>query len=1173
MVQNGEISLPDTDTKNGIVRFFSNQPDFNIRTTSVKQAFTATNAFDGIAATVVPVVKAEMEVLQRVQALTATPGAIPHLLDGGIKSALDVSNLSWTQIQANLADKLGLETVSSIHSHALNARFIQENRLTAIHQHIQGTGLKAIDGTTSQQDRADKIQGFLTDSQVNLTSLFGSVDYCTCSDCNSILSPAAYLVELLNFLRNNNLDPGKTRQSTTLYEAFCRRRPDIPRLKLSCENTNTVLPYIDLANEIMESFVVHLDQYAQDKNTPKQVSLDVFDTFAKDRSALLLATPQNVNYQAYAAVTKSAYPFSLPYNRGIDEIRVYLNWLGSSRTELIDVFRSDCVLVPGVDTDAMVAHHHQVIDRARDAEFLSILAQEYKIVFKEAFWPKEYFELTTGKSMTETEYQTRIGVQPPYVYWGYKSEDQLMDLANVSDELLPRSGISYADLVDLVGTSFLNPYKPQGWALEILGSVRSIYVYLTTLIDSEATDPARRFALVIGYLNTKMPLGPIYDSYKKSAASSAAAKVSTNLGSGNHTADNSVTFCTCGFCSDYRFWVEKYFEQVGNLIVLDIGATLSIQGYVQWVGASSTAPLSPSKQQIGRLYPDGSIKDFQSNTLGQVNKDSSVTFNPPPASQPKSPDYTDYNIQIVSLDGTSVIAYAMGSSKKLGTLLVLRNPVSHPIAQAIKPLPATSPISWSVNDTSDISTVTLVHLNGTPLTVIEYDRIMQFMRLRNRLGWKIDELDKTLSDLGRSPLPAEPAPTSGDIHDATFHDIRDPDEVEICPIHGSSEPPTPAVIEIKSTFVEQVVAVQNLLKITNLPLTKLLTFWADIPTTGENSLYANLFLQPDILGMDPVFQADDNGDYLQQSGMKISDHYPAIQAAMQIPAASDLIGIINYKKLTDELVLSNLSTIYRHVVLSSCLKIPIRTLLDVAKTFLDPFVSAKATYKCLTFWNEITNSGYTLNQLGYILQGINDPQKPLSPTRETVLTISNTLYHGIIAINDAHPDIPPPTTTPSSPSTQSSTSSGNNASTDSQSTLAPEPTLNSLLVSAELALIFDAATVASIVALLEGTTVYTCTVTLQKPPPIPDTLTKVHYISQAPGALQVTGILTDDELAKLRNVSKEEAWTDAVNKIVPKPRTFFDTTLSGIFNQTLPDVDAGEARKSILSGDVAAAGK
>ena len=33
-----------------------------------------------------------------------------------------------------------------------------------------------------------------------MESLFGSVDFCECEHCRSVLSPAAYLVDLLKFL-------------------------------------------------------------------------------------------------------------------------------------------------------------------------------------------------------------------------------------------------------------------------------------------------------------------------------------------------------------------------------------------------------------------------------------------------------------------------------------------------------------------------------------------------------------------------------------------------------------------------------------------------------------------------------------------------------------------------------------------------------------------------------------------------------------------------------------------------------------------------------------------------------------------------------------------------------------------------------------------------------------
>ena len=41
------------------------------------------------------------------------------------------------------------------------------------------------------------------------------------------------------------------------YDALIERRPDLPHLQLTCENTQTTLPYIDIVNEILEYYVAN----------------------------------------------------------------------------------------------------------------------------------------------------------------------------------------------------------------------------------------------------------------------------------------------------------------------------------------------------------------------------------------------------------------------------------------------------------------------------------------------------------------------------------------------------------------------------------------------------------------------------------------------------------------------------------------------------------------------------------------------------------------------------------------------------------------------------------------------------------------------------------------------------------------------------------------------------
>ena len=80
----------------------------------------------------------------------------------------------------------------------------------------------------------------------NWTTLFGNLNSCACKCCQTVLSPGAYLVDILEFV---NAGPRK---------ALLERRPDLQDIEITCSNTFTVLPYIDLVNETLESAVASL---------------------------------------------------------------------------------------------------------------------------------------------------------------------------------------------------------------------------------------------------------------------------------------------------------------------------------------------------------------------------------------------------------------------------------------------------------------------------------------------------------------------------------------------------------------------------------------------------------------------------------------------------------------------------------------------------------------------------------------------------------------------------------------------------------------------------------------------------------------------------------------------------------------------------------------------------
>lgn len=84
-------------------------------------------------------------------------------------------------------------------------------------------------------------------------TLFGADDGCACNHCGSVTGPGAYLVDVLEFLRQR---PARVADTSALDILLRRgRRPDLAEIELTCENAEIRLPYIDLANEILEDAV------------------------------------------------------------------------------------------------------------------------------------------------------------------------------------------------------------------------------------------------------------------------------------------------------------------------------------------------------------------------------------------------------------------------------------------------------------------------------------------------------------------------------------------------------------------------------------------------------------------------------------------------------------------------------------------------------------------------------------------------------------------------------------------------------------------------------------------------------------------------------------------------------------------------------------------------------
>lgn len=1125
MAIDNELPIRDATVRSGVATFLGNQPDLDLTATSIYTALQHPQAFSGITANARPAVTDHLKTLQQLITISPVPEALPVLMDSRWSSSFDIAQVPESTFVRTLRSAVGNEAAATMYTNALNTRIRNETALASMRDTLRGSGMAIVDGTATREDRiaAFEAAATATNTPVNLHDLFGSLDQCECDDCLSIYSPAAYFVDLLQFLRNNNLDPSIPPTdpkdiSKTPLEMLFRRRPDLKCLELTCENTFTVLPYIDLANEVMESFVVHLGAYIGDNHDPKQATLDVFNV-GDETTSELLAQPQHVNYQAYCILKNAVYPFTLPYHQPIDVARIWLPALGTSRYELLDTFRTATETCPSANlTSAQQAQldtlHADVYDRAVDAEFLGITQEEYIILTLEAFWEKQYFELTTGHTYTDDEYRTHIGVKNVWQYYGYTDDTQMLDtdekgkhlgLTFVAEQFLPRTGIHYTDLVDIVRTRFINPNLPTGHALTLMDAIAFSYRFLQSLVDP--ADPNGKYAKLIAFLNTFQPLVPAVEALLHPDPC--------------HQLDpcHTESPCGCGTSDDFTNWVQCYFERIGELIVLDAGEgpQLPVTGTVQII--------ADPVRILGTLTADGLIKDANGHIVARViaNPDGTAKmvgpFNPPNP----PPNFA----QVVGADNV---------------VLTFNDPDGNMFWNTDE-----TPVKWSVaQELCDLSTVRLTHLDGSALTDAEYDRIQRFIRLWEKLGWTMSETDQALVALSAHTPGGGGTGTGSDTCEFvgfdTFQDTCAPTATgaDCGNEDGGGGSGCPDILaaadDISPSTIHQLAAIKHLLDTTGLELDNALALWGDIGTTGDHPLYGRLFLTHNVLGIDNVFRSDANGNYLT-GNIKLSDHQAGVLAALKLKAA-ELAAIVADRQLPDALTVHTLTVLYRYLLFAGLLHVRITELPDIFALLGDPFKDPQTTRDVLQTWQDMQDAGFTYRQLDYITADRDNPIRPAGPSPQKILQISKTLYDGLTAIAHDHPDLPANDTTDA---------------TDE-------------LVRTSAAQLFDPTVTDQILGLLDGTTAHTTNAPAGLTVTIPPTLaSRLKYNSQSTAqpptaTLQITGILTDADIATAKTLSSDAGWAKAIDRADKQPSHFYHDVLTAALptDNTEPILLAGD---------------
>jgi hypothetical protein len=888
----------------------------------------------------------QLKMLQRLYQITPSNEAMPVLMKLGMKSAFDVMaypegqfislyKAKYSEVHKKPAPTGEPELISRKAKQVSSVTY----NLFAIAKKVDSeTSVSAISGTPEQYAEAkSRLKGVLKDiikDYPTMESLFGSMDYCECEHCRSVLSPAAYLVDLLqfvdtepgvwaNFLEDwrKNHDghdyphTGAAGEAMKPYDVLIKRRPDLSHIMLTCENTQTAMPYIDIVNEILEYYVAYGE-------LTDDTACDTGDATSEE----LLAEPQNIIPKAYDELLKAKYPLNLPFDLWLETVRKLGDYFETPLHRVLEVFRPDEDLSAPIKNPTNLGNATLSVTNDDAAKFSVDMLCTYSAVGSNV--PSEEVKRISAIGVPESGDPGRTTITFEGVWATAPAAGDLL-VSRPPDSraaiFMESLGLSPAE-----AEIFLNPDPLAAW-YELYGFASEAEA------TTETYDPTTRQRIDLN--SAKALSRRLGVTYKELAEIVQTKFVNPDL------ARIVLLYKLNVRVRDAKFYRDRKGFYDANKGLLD---------------ADRDNLQDAEKEKYDNLaekLPDGETTGWQAlkevAAFEQRLSDLATSFDPP-----LDVNELQTRIQAIPFD----------------RILILADP-----------------------DTGcNFDQTTLQYCDGKKADYIGFLRINLFVRLWRRLGWSIEETDRALTTFIPRSVP----------FDAAAENLK-------------KQPLKTALI-----YLAHLKTLDEKLKIGKQSRQKLLTLWSPIATTGKNPLYAQLFLNRNILKTSPAF---DNpfGEYLADTTIKLKDYLPALQGALGLTA--DEVGRIlsdaDMSADTAELTLANVSLLYRYGLLAGALKLSVRELIILKQlSGFDPFRLLYAdtlaildhdypftqTLEFVKIAEEIKDSGLKIEDLDYLLRHRFDPTGKYRQNREGILILLKQLSDGVRSIRADHalPDDP-----------------------------------------------------------------------------------------------------------------------------------------------------------------------
>ena len=481
----GRTQQSPVEAKTDVARFLDNNPGFQLDRFRVEHYIAEhEEALQGIENRAA--LLTDLKSIQRVFKLKPTYQAVDALLSRKIDSAQQIYFMGQGQFTTAMADS-GINKIEAkkLYRKAENVYATALALFGDYNLTMNGVTPYAVANTTPDPETQAKIAAL-----PNLQTLFGSLDYCECTHCRSVYSPAAYFVDVMRYLGDRGTQGSAINAGKNVAQVLLDRRPDLGEIELSCENTNTPLPYIDLVNEILEDVVTpptpvtlnaaiepdlvagpirpsvlndlkanaiaigaDAQVYAPDSRgqwtlRDAQHAYKLYKTDATLRllptrqtflsAAELRANPEYTNQDAYGKLKQEVFPLNLPFDLWHLQARTYLSHLGVPQPRLLELFQQkladDVTLSPS--------------DLQIDCAWLGITETERKILtgVVPGKQPWDFWGLAeTGNNIPDPE-------NPAENITG-----RWVDVLSSVNVMLHRSGLAYKELLQLLDLHYVNP--------------------------------------------------------------------------------------------------------------------------------------------------------------------------------------------------------------------------------------------------------------------------------------------------------------------------------------------------------------------------------------------------------------------------------------------------------------------------------------------------------------------------------------------------------------------------------------------------------------------------------------------------------------------------------------------------------------------------------------------